>query len=100
MRQEYIKALDATKNAYETLLEQGVAREIARAILPVCTYTEFIFTCNLHSLMNFLRLRLEANAQYEIQLFARALLKLALPHFPVSLGAWKELFRPELDLSL
>lgn len=100
LRQEYIKALDATKHAYETLLEQGVAREIARAILPVCTYTEFIFTCNLHSLMNFLRLRLEANAQYEIQLFARALLKLALPHFPVSLGAWKELFRPELDLNL
>ena len=75
-----------------------MAREIARGLLPVCTYTEFIFTCNLHSLMNFLKLRLDAGAQWEIRVFAQALLTLALPHFPVSLGHWKRIYMPDLTL--
>ena len=73
------------------LLAEGVCREIARAVLPVCTYTQFIFTCNLHSLTHFLRLRLHAGAQHEIRQYAEALLELALPHFTVSLGEWKRL---------
>lgn len=80
---------------YEELLASGVSRELARTVLPVCTYTEFIFTCNLLSLMNFLRLRLAHGAQYEIRCYAAAMLNLALPHFPVSLGAWKEKHIPE-----
>ncbi len=90
--------MQVSKETYEHLLEKGVAREIARGLLPVCTYTEFIFTCNLHSLMNFLKLRLEPGAQWEIRVFAQALLKLALPHFPVSLGHWKRLYMPDLKL--
>lgn len=88
LKQEYLKALETSAKTYEYLLEQGVGRELARAVLPLCTYTEFIFTCNLHSLMHFLRLRLHAGAQKEIQDYARAMLALALPHFPVSLGEW------------
>lgn len=88
LKQEYIKALETSAKTYEYLLEQGVGRELARAVLPLCTYTEFIFTCNLHSLMHFLKLRLHAGAQKEIQEYARAMLALALPHFPVSLGEW------------
>lgn len=98
LKQQYLQALEVAKNTYETLLEKGVAREIARGLLPVCTYTEFIFTCNLHSLMNFLKLRLEAGAQWEIRVFAQALLKLALPHFPIALGCWKNKYMPELEL--
>lgn len=98
LKQAYLNSLEVAKNTYEHLLEKGVAREIARGLLPVCTYTEFIFTCNLHSLMNFMKLRLEPGAQWEIRVFAQALLKLALPHFPVSLGSWKKLYMPELDL--
>jgi thymidylate synthase (FAD) len=82
---------------YEFLLENGVGRELARSVLPVCTYTEFIFTCNLHSLMHFLKLRLHAGAQYEIQMYAQSLLKLALPHFPITLGEWKRLYGAELN---
>ena len=37
---------------------------------------------------------------YEIQMYARALLKLALPHFPVSLGEWKKIHMPELEFEL
>lgn len=82
---------------YEYLLENGVGREIARSVLPLGTYTEFIFTCNLHSLMHFLKLRLHAGAQYEIQMYAQSLLKLALPHFPISLGEWKRIHATELN---
>lgn len=98
LKDQYLKALEVAKNTYEHLLEQGVAREIARGLLPVCTYTEFIFTCNLHSLINFLKLRLDAGAQWEIRVYAQAMLKLALPHFPVSLGHWKRIYMPDLQL--
>ena len=98
LKQKYTLALEHARNAYEHLLEKGVARELARGLLPLCTYTEFIFTCNLHSLVHFLKLRLAEGAQSEIRNFAQGMLALALPHFPVSLGAWKKKYAPELDL--
>lgn len=98
--EKYTQAIVAAKAAYDYALEQGVCREQARGLLPLCTYTEFIFTCNLHSLMHFLKLRLGQGAQHEIQHYARALLELALPHFPISLSIWKELYMPEIDITL
>jgi thymidylate synthase (FAD) len=86
----YKKSLELTYKTYEQLLEQGVCREQARGLLPLCTYSEFIYTCNLHSLMHFLKLRLGKGAQKEIQAYAQGLLELAEPHFPVSLAVWKQ----------
>jgi len=86
----YREALQAAYKSYEQLLAAGVCREQARAVMPVATYTEFIYTCNLHSLMHFLKLRLSAGAQSEIKAYARALLQLALPHFPLALEAWRK----------
>ena len=54
--EQYHTTLQACVQTYEQLLEQGVCRELARGILPVCTYTQFIFTCNLHSLAHFLKI--------------------------------------------
>ncbi len=99
LKEKYLQSIKVAQDTYEQLLEAGVAREIARGLLPVCTYTEFIFTCNLHSLMHFLKLRLEAGAQWEIRIYAQAMLKLALPFFPVSLGQWKRLYMADLDLN-
>lgn len=100
VRIRYKQALIDAKAAYDFALEQGVCREQARGLLPMCTYTEFIYTCNLHSLMHFLKLRLGQGAQHEIQNYARALLEFALPHFPISLSAWKQIHMPELDITL
>ncbi len=86
----YKQALAESVKAYEALLANDVCRELARGLLPLCTYTEFIYTVNLHSLIHFIKLRTHAGAQYEIRQFAHGLLELAMPHFPVSLGAWKE----------
>ncbi|NRB21765.1 FAD-dependent thymidylate synthase [Candidatus Dependentiae bacterium] len=96
----YKKSIEVCVQTYEELLASGVCRELVRGVLPLCTYTQFIFTCNLQSLMHFMRLRLHEGAQYEIQMYARALLKLALPHFPVSLGEWKKIHMPELEFEL
>lgn len=59
--------------AYRELIEMGVAKEIARCILPVSQYTEFIWTVNARSLINFLSLRNDPNAQYEIQEYAKVI---------------------------
>lgn len=87
-RKSYLQALEASKVAYQALLLQGVCREQARGILPLCTYTEFIFTSNLHALMHFLRLRLNPGAQWEIRTYAQAMLALAMPAFPAALKAF------------
>ena len=87
---EYKKALETSAQVYLKLLENGVAREIARGVLPMCSYTEYVFTCNLHSLFNFLKLRLGPGAQWEIQKYAQALFKLAQPHFSASFEGWKK----------
>jgi thymidylate synthase (FAD) len=58
--------------AYERLVEQGVARELARSVLPVGAYTEFYWTVNARSLMNFVSLRAAETAQREIRRYAEA----------------------------
>lgn len=94
LHDHYKKVLETCAQTYEHLLSNGVCREQARGLLPVCTYTEFIYTCNLHSLMHFLRLRLSEEAQYEIRVYAQGLLELAMPHFPITFGEWKKLHMP------
>ena len=87
---QYKAALEHSYAAYTKMLDAGVCREQARAILPVATYTEFIYTCNLQALMHFMKLRLGSGAQKEIREYALGLLKLALPHFPYALEAWRK----------
>lgn len=95
--ERYKETLKNCGETYEHLIANGVCREQARGLLPTCTYTEFIYTVNLLSLTNFLRLRLHPGAQWEIRVYAEGMLKLALPHFPVSLRAWKKKHAPNLE---
>ena len=62
--------------AYQELLKLGVARELARTVLPVSLYTEFYWTVNARNLMHFINLRADAPAQWEIQRYAEALARL------------------------
>ena len=57
---------------YKEALDAGVAREEARVILPLATYTEYYFVMDLHNLLHMLRLRLDAHAQKETRAFAQA----------------------------
>jgi thymidylate synthase (FAD) len=99
LKTKYLHAIQQSVQVYEEMLAAGVCREQARGVLPVCTYTEFIFTCNLHSLMHFLQLRLGLGAQKEIRNYAQGLFILAQPYFPIALQEWQRLHLPNLDTS-
>ena len=57
---------------YERLVESGVARELARCVLPMGAYTEFYWTVNARALMNFVSLRAAESAQREIRRYAES----------------------------
>ncbi len=76
-----------TVKFYKHLLENGVAPEIARAVLPQGMYTEFIETASLAAYARLWKLRTDPGAQREIQAYARAIETLIMPYFPVSWGA-------------
>ncbi len=58
---------------YTELNEAGIARELARAILPVNLYTEWYWKNDLHNLLHFIGLRSDSHAQYEIRVFSDAM---------------------------
>jgi len=83
----------ATEEDYETyvnILNHGVAREQARCVLPVSLYTEFYWTVNLHNLLHFINLRADSHAQYEIRVYADALLELCKQLFPIATEAFQD----------
>jgi thymidylate synthase (FAD) len=57
---------------YERLIERGVAKEVARSVLPLSTYTKYYWSCNPRSLMHFCSLRNHEDAQFEIRQYAAA----------------------------
>jgi thymidylate synthase (FAD) len=84
MREVYEQAF-AT---YERLVEAGVAREVARSVLPVGAYTEFYWTVNARSLMNFVSLRASETAQREIRRYAEAVEHFLEQQMPVTHAAF------------
>jgi thymidylate synthase (FAD) len=76
--------------AYTGALEAGVARETARLLLPVAYYTQWYWKANLHNLLHFLSLRLDAHAQEEIRVYAAEMARLARLVCPVALEAFEE----------
>lgn len=72
-RETLEKATQSAFAAYHELIKAGAARELARMVLPVNLYTQFYWTVNARSLMHFITLRADANAQWEIQKYAEAL---------------------------
>ena len=74
---------------YRTFLETGMPRELARSVLPVSTYSHMFATVNLLNLLKFLTLRTHEHAQYEIRVYADAMLELIKPIVPVVVAAWE-----------
>lgn len=61
---------------YASLLESGVARETARIVLPLSTYTQWCTTMSLHNLLHMLELRLDPHAQWECRVYAEAIARI------------------------
>jgi thymidylate synthase (FAD) len=85
-----LERAEAHYKEYLALTEKGVARELARAALPVSVYTEWYWKCDLHNIFHFLSLRMDPHAQLEIQVFARAMYELMKPIVPVSCEAFED----------
>jgi thymidylate synthase (FAD) len=74
--------------AYARLVEKGVARELARAVMPVGAYTQFYWTVNARALMNFVSLRNSEFAQLEIRRYAEAVEAFFADKMPVTHAAF------------
>ena len=77
----------------------GVARELARTVLPVGYYTECYWQQNLHNLFHLLKLRSDRHAQHEIRVYADAMYELIKPIFPLACEAWEDYARDAVTLS-
>lgn len=82
---------------YETMLENGICREVARAVLPLAIYTSFYVTMNARALMNFLSLRIDdpdnsyvTKPQYEIEQVALSMQGHFSRHMPLTYDAFDE----------
>ena len=68
----------------------GLARELARMNLTLNTYTQWYWKADLHNLLNFLALRLDTHAQYEIRVYAEAMLRTVRAWVPQACSAFEE----------
>ena len=75
---------------YERRLEAGIAREQARKDLPLSTYTEAYWGCNLHNIFNFLRLRMDSHSQLEIRSYANAMYEIIKQVCPIACEAFED----------
>jgi thymidylate synthase (FAD) len=87
-RDELQAVYEHAYETYERLVEQGVARELARAAIPVGAYTEFYWTVNARALMNFVSLRAAETAQREIRRYAVAVERLFAEKMPITHAAF------------
>jgi thymidylate synthase (FAD) len=89
--QQFLDHLDQVEQqykTYESFLEKGVSRELARIALPVSVYTEWYWKIDLHNLFHFLSLRMDDHAQQEIRDYATAMFALVQPIVPIAAEAF------------
>lgn len=90
---------NAAYKVYQSLVETGLTRELARIVLPVNYYTVFRWTTNLHNLFHFLRLREDPHAQWEIRVYANEIHKMCKEHFPIATAAFEEHIQNQVRIS-
>lgn len=92
----YDKSIKASYSAYKELLEAGAAREMARMVLPVAQYTQFYWSINARSLLNFIDLRADAHAQLEIRRYAQAIQEIFRDKMPWTWEAYTKIHEKKI----
>ena len=82
-------AINFSQDCYNNLLMEGVAKEQARCILPLAVYTEVYWTASFQAIMNFIDLRNEKTAQWEIRKYAEILLNCMHKLYPETMKIWE-----------
>jgi thymidylate synthase (FAD) len=90
VERRFVSATKAAYRAYRIACGAGLAKEVARVILPLSTFTVFSFKIDLHNLLHFLRLRLDPHAQYEIRVYAEAIWALVQRWVPATAAAFQD----------
>ncbi len=90
IRQSFRDQNESAYALYQRLLDGGVAREIARGVLPLTMYTEWYWKMDLHNLFHFLRLRMDPHAQFEVRAYAEAMATFVKPLVPYAWEAFEE----------
>ncbi len=100
---EYINDIKVlSENAYtvyKKLIDGGVARELARMVLPVNIYTEWYWKSNLHNIFHFLTLRLDPHAQWETRQYAARIGDIVKVVAPIAYGAFEDFTLNSIKLS-
>jgi thymidylate synthase (FAD) len=100
LTQEERELQDRSRAVYEHRLARGVAREQARKDLPLSTYTEAYWKVDLHNLLHFLRLRMDAHAQLEIRKYAEVIgHEIVRPWCPIAWQAFLDYRMESLHLT-
>ena len=92
MKQLWTISQQNSISAYKEMLNNGMAKEQARSILPLTVYTKVWWTASFQSVMNFIELRDEPTSQVEIQDYARVLKDIMLEAFPETTKLWLEVY--------
>jgi len=92
MNMIYKTFMNNVEMAYESMVNAGMAKEQARIVLPLSQYTLVYWTASFQSIMNFIELRDEPTAQWEIQQYAKALKEIMLDIFPETTKLWGDTY--------
>jgi thymidylate synthase (FAD) len=91
---DFLKAVDIGQQAafrdYQHFLGNNISREMARINLPLSTYTEWFWKCDLRNLLHFIGLRSDSHAQYEIRVYSDVLLELVKGWVPMTYRAFMD----------
>ena len=88
----YERYLLDVERVYETMVNTGMAKEQARVVLPLSQYTEVYWTASFQAIMNFIDLRDEKTAQWEIQQYAKCLKEMMYDIYPETVKIWSEVY--------
>ena len=88
----YERYLFEVERVYDTMVDAGMAKEQARVVLPLSQYTEVYWTASFQAIMNFIELRDETTAQWEIQEYAKCLKEMMYDIYPETIKIWSEVY--------
>ena len=88
--QNIVSHSDYAYNLYQRMLAGGISREVSRIVLPINFYSQWYWKVNLKNLLNFLNLRTDPHAQYEIRVYAEEIEKILRQWLPITYDAYKK----------
>jgi thymidylate synthase (FAD) len=98
-RSQFAKGQEDAYQTYSEMVDEGLAREIARINLPLSLYTEFYWQMDLHNLFHFLKLRLDSHAQFEIREYTQVMLEMVRKVCPLATASFENDMRDSVSFT-